>query len=78
MDGPGGPGGRGASGQPGGPGSAGSGQGGTGGGSGGRGKGADDTEHKSKYANGEDLFEVPGANLPPSVIGGAKPKKQQG
>jgi hypothetical protein len=27
---------------------------------------------------GGDLFEVPGENLPPSVIGAAKTKKQKG
>ncbi len=43
------------------------------------GKGEDDKEHRSaSYIMGGDLFEVPGENLPPSVIGGAKPKKQKG
>jgi PPE family len=41
------------------------------------GKGEDDKEHRSaSYIMGGDLFEVPGENLPPSVIGGAKVKKK--
>ncbi|GGU57669.1 PPE domain-containing protein [Lentzea flava] len=41
------------------------------------GKGDEDKEHRSaSYIMGGDLFEVPGENLPPSVIGGAKPKKK--
>jgi hypothetical protein len=43
------------------------------------GRGGEDKERKSaSYIMGGDLFEVPGENLPPSVIGGAKPKKQKG
>jgi hypothetical protein len=43
------------------------------------GKGDEDKEHRTaSYVMGGDLFEVPGENLPPSVIGGAKPKKQKG
>ena len=43
------------------------------------GKGDEDKEHRSaSYIMGGDLFEVPGENLPPAVIGGAKPKKQKG
>ncbi|ANZ39960.1 hypothetical protein BBK82_31865 [Lentzea guizhouensis] len=39
----------------------------------------EDKEHRSaSYIMGGDLFEVPGENLPPSVIGAAKPKKQKG
>ncbi|MET8762361.1 PPE domain-containing protein [Lentzea sp. NPDC004782] len=45
----------------------------------GGGKGEDDKEHRSaSYIMGGDLFEVPGENLPPSVIGGAKVKKPKG
>ncbi|MFE2750798.1 PPE domain-containing protein [Actinosynnema sp. NPDC059335] len=37
----------------------------------------EDKEHRSAaYIRGEDIFEVPGENLPPSVIGGAKPRKK--
>lgn len=43
------------------------------------GKGEDDKEHRSaSYIMGGDLFELPGENLPPSVIGAAKVKKQKG
>ncbi|MFI6094450.1 PPE domain-containing protein [Lentzea sp. NPDC051213] len=43
------------------------------------GKGDEDKEHRSaSYIMGGDLFEVPGENLPPSVIGAGKPKKQKG
>jgi uncharacterized protein YukE len=43
------------------------------------GKGDEDKEHRSaSYIMGGDLFEVPGENLPPSVIGGAKVKKPKG
>ncbi|GAA0264617.1 hypothetical protein GCM10010492_77000 [Saccharothrix mutabilis subsp. mutabilis] len=43
------------------------------------GQGDEDKEHRSAaYLRGEDIFEVPGENLPPSVIGGAKPKKKGG
>ncbi|MBP2325041.1 hypothetical protein JOF56_005426 [Kibdelosporangium banguiense] len=68
-----GPRGGGAPGQPGAPGAMG-GMGGMGGG----GRKEDDAERRSKYVDGEQVIEVPGADLPPSVIGGAKPKKQQG
>ncbi|MFD1149186.1 hypothetical protein ACFQ3T_18800, partial [Saccharothrix hoggarensis] len=41
------------------------------------GQGAEDKEHRAAaYLRGEDIFEVPGENLPPSVIGGAKPRKK--
>ncbi|MFD0202016.1 MULTISPECIES: PPE domain-containing protein [Saccharothrix] len=37
----------------------------------------EDKEHRAAaYIRGEDIFEVPGENLPPSVIGGAKSKKK--
>ncbi|MFJ6671978.1 PPE domain-containing protein [Actinosynnema sp. NPDC091369] len=37
----------------------------------------EDKEHRAAaYIRGEDIFEVPGEHLPPSVIGGAKPKKK--
>lgn len=37
----------------------------------------EDKEHRAAaYIRGEDIFEVPGENLPPSVIGGAKPRKK--
>ncbi|MBW4716355.1 PPE domain-containing protein [Saccharothrix obliqua] len=40
------------------------------------GQGQEDKEHRSAaYIRGEDIFEVPGENLPPSVIGGAKKKR---
>ncbi|GAB3456771.1 WXG100 family type VII secretion target [Actinophytocola sediminis] len=42
---------------------------------GGRGQGDDDKERSSAYRVDEDLFEVPGVDLPPSVIGGKKPKQ---
>ncbi|WP_199439342.1 hypothetical protein [Umezawaea beigongshangensis] len=39
--------------------------------------GEEDKEHKTaSYVIGDKVFEVPGENLPPSVIGGAKPKKK--
>ncbi|HEX6343710.1 PPE domain-containing protein [Umezawaea sp.] len=39
----------------------------------------EDKEHKAaSYIMGGDLFDVPGENLPPSVIGGVKPKKKSG
>ncbi|KOV79634.1 WXG100 family type VII secretion target [Nocardia sp. NRRL S-836] len=41
------------------------------------GKGEDDKEHRSAgYIMGGDLFDMPGADLPPSVIGAAKTKKK--
>lgn len=58
---------------------AGAGQGAAGGPMGGpaSGKGEEDKEHRAaSYLMAGDLFEVPGENLPPSVIGGAKPKKK--
>ncbi|RKT57373.1 PPE domain-containing protein [Saccharothrix australiensis] len=49
------------------------------GGAGAGGQGDQDKEHRSAaYIRGEDIFDVPGENLPPSVIGGAKPKKKGG
>ncbi|MFD5828010.1 PPE domain-containing protein [Lentzea sp. NPDC060358] len=62
---------------PGAAGAAGAGMGGApmGGAPGAGGKGDDDKEHRSaSYVMGGDLFEVPGENLPPSVIGAAKAK----
>lgn len=42
------------------------------------GKGEEDKEHRAaSYLIGGNLFEVPGADLPPSVIGASKPKKKQ-
>jgi hypothetical protein len=42
------------------------------------GKGEEDKEHRSaSYLMGGNLFEVPGENLPPAVIGASKPKKKQ-
>jgi hypothetical protein len=61
-------------GQPGAPGA----MGGMGGMGAGGGRKEDDAERRSKYVDGEQVIEVPGADLPPSVIGGGKPKKQQG
>lgn len=44
----------------------------------GAGRGEEDKEHRSaSYIMSGDLFEVPGENLPPAVIGGAKKKKEQ-
>ncbi|MFC5060098.1 PPE domain-containing protein [Saccharothrix xinjiangensis] len=41
------------------------------------GQGGEDKEHRAAaYIRGEDIFEVPGENLPPSVIGGVKPRKK--
>jgi hypothetical protein len=37
-----------------------------------RSQGAEDTERKTAYVQSEDLFDVPGDELPPSVIGGRK------
>ncbi|MEO6087733.1 MAG: PPE domain-containing protein [Umezawaea sp.] len=49
------------------------------GGGAGAGGGAEDKEHKSaSYIMGGDLFDMPADNLPPSVIGGVKPKKKSG
>jgi uncharacterized membrane protein YgcG len=61
-------------GQPGAPGA----MGGMGGMGAGGGRKEEDAEHRSKYVDGEQVVEIPGADLPPSVIGGGKPKKQQG
>ncbi|TWP52522.1 PPE domain-containing protein [Lentzea tibetensis] len=48
------------------------------GGAPGAGRGEEDKEHRSaSYIMSGDLFEVPGENLPPAVIGGAKKKKEQ-
>jgi hypothetical protein len=38
----------------------------------GRSGGGEDTERKTAYVQSEDLFDVPGDELPPSVIGGRK------
>jgi hypothetical protein len=62
-------------GQPGAPGAMGGGMGGMGAGGG---RKEEDAERRSKYVDGEQVVEAVGADLPPSVIGGAKPKKQQG
>ncbi|MBY8851569.1 hypothetical protein K7G98_25900, partial [Saccharothrix sp. MB29] len=41
------------------------------------GQGGEDKEHRAAaYIKGEDIFDVPGENLPPSVIGGAKVRKK--
>jgi hypothetical protein len=40
-----------------------------------RSAGAEDTERKTAYVQSEDLFDVPGEDLPPSVIGGRKSPK---
>jgi hypothetical protein len=48
-------------------------------GAGAGGRSEEDKERKSaSYIMGGDLFDVPGENLPPSVIGGVKPKKKSG
>jgi hypothetical protein len=40
--------------------------------------GEEDKERRSAaYIRGDNIFEVPGENLPPSVIGGAKPKAKR-
>jgi hypothetical protein len=44
----------------------------------GRGGGAEDTERKTAYVESEDLFDVPGDELPPSVIGGRKAPRTGG
>lgn len=62
-----------SAGQPGAPGA----MGGMGGMGAGGGRKEDDAERRSKYVDGEQVIEVPGADLPPSVIGGGKQKKQQ-
>lgn len=42
------------------------------------GRGEEDKEHRAaSYLIEGDLFEVPGENLPPSVIGAVKPRKKQ-
>lgn len=43
-----------------------------------RGEGAEDETHKSKYGSGERVFDAPHVDLPPSVIGGETPKREQG
>jgi hypothetical protein len=44
----------------------------------GAGRGEEDKEHRSaSYVMGGNLFEVPGENLPPAVIGASRPKKKQ-
>ena len=49
------------------------------GGAGAGGRSEEDKEHKSaSYIMGGDLFDMPGENLPSSVIGGVKPKKKSG
>jgi hypothetical protein len=40
-----------------------------------RSAGGEDTERKTAYVQSEDLFDVPGEDLPPSVIGGRKSPK---
>ncbi|ONI83610.1 hypothetical protein ALI22I_34635 [Saccharothrix sp. ALI-22-I] len=64
---------------PGGAGAAGAPMGGApmGGGAPAGGQQGEDKEHRAAaYIRGEDIFDVPGENLPPSVIGGAKPRKK--
>ncbi|MEU6129465.1 PPE domain-containing protein [Saccharopolyspora sp. NPDC047091] len=41
-----------------------------------RGKGGEDQERRAKYVESAPIVEVPGADLPPPVIGGGKPKKK--
>jgi hypothetical protein len=61
------------------PGTAGAPMGGAPAGGGAGGRPEEDKEHKSaSYIMGGDLFDMPGENLPPSVIGGVKPKKKSG
>ncbi|MER7015164.1 PPE domain-containing protein [Saccharopolyspora sp. NPDC000359] len=67
---------RGASGAPGQPGAAGMGAGPMGAGAQ-RGRGEDDKERSAKYVQGGPVVEVPGADLPPPVIGEGKKKKRQ-
>lgn len=50
---------------------------GMGGMGGGRGQGAEDKERNTAYRIDDDLFEVPGTDLPPSVIGGKKPRPRE-
>lgn len=38
----------------------------------GRTSGEEDTERRTAYVQSEDIFDVPGGELPPSVIGGRK------
>ncbi|MBB5067726.1 WXG100 family type VII secretion target [Saccharopolyspora gloriosae] len=59
-------------------GSAGAGAGGMGapGAAAGRGRGGEDEERRAKYVESTPIVEVPGADLPPPVIGGGKPKKK--
>lgn len=40
--------------------------------------GAEDTEHKSAYVQSEDIFDMPGGDLPPPVIGGGKSNQKGG
>lgn len=42
----------------------------------GRGRGGEDEERRAKYVESTPIVEVPGADLPPPVIGGGKPKKK--
>jgi hypothetical protein len=44
---------------------------------GGRGRGGEEEQRRpTKYVEGEQVVEVPGADLPPPVIGAGKPKKK--
>ncbi|MFD0487927.1 hypothetical protein ACFQ0O_13790 [Saccharopolyspora spinosporotrichia] len=42
-----------------------------------RGRGDDDQQRSSKYVEGGPVVEVPGADLPPPVIGEGRRKKKQ-
>ncbi|MDA3644675.1 PPE domain-containing protein [Saccharopolyspora indica] len=66
----------GAPGTPGAAGAAGMGAGPMGGAAGQRGRGEDDNERRAKYVQGGQIVEVPGADLPPPVIGEGKRKKR--
>lgn len=71
-------GGRGVAGAPGQPGAAGAaGMGGPMGAGAQRGRGEDDKERNAKYVQGGPVVEVPGADLPPPVIGEGRKKKRQ-
>ena len=37
-----------------------------------------DQASESRFRHGERIFDVPGADLPPSVIGGSTPQNEQG
>ncbi|AXB43209.1 WXG100 family type VII secretion target [Amycolatopsis albispora] len=69
---------RGAAGGPGGPAGMGAPMGGMGAAGAGRGQGDEDKERRSAaYIQGEEIFHVPGEDLPPPVIGARKKKPEQ-